>query len=141
MLHLAFRPAPGDQQQPVMVDMDLVPFFQCSNNMEYDGDINDYAEYLLITRPRGWLQELHKLESMTAVGDPSAVRCSRVKLVNKNTVIPSQVIRDIMIKVGIHFYWTQVLLFLRSETLEGSKNQVYVLLKLQKKLTAAKVTR
>ena len=95
MLHLAFRPAPGDQQQPVMVDMDLVPFFQCSNNMEYDGDINDYAEYLLITRPRGWLQEYHKLENMTSADDPRVVRCSRVKLVNKNTVIPSQVIRDI----------------------------------------------
>ena len=93
MLHLAFRPAPGDQQQPVMVDMDLVPFFQCSNNMEYDGSTNDYERYLRSTRPRGWLQEFHKLENMTAGGDPSAVRCSRVKLVNKNTVIPSQVIR------------------------------------------------
>ena len=94
MLHLAFRPAPGDQQQPVMVDMDLVPFFQCSNNMEYDGDINDYLRYLFKTRPQGWLQELHKLENMTAgaaADIPSAVRCSRVKLVNKNTVIPSQV--------------------------------------------------
>ena len=96
MLHLAFRPAPGDQQQPVMVDMDLVPFFQCSNNMEYDGSTNDYKRYLFSTRPRGWLQEYHKLESMeSAGGDPSAVRrCSRVKLVNKNTVIPSQVIGD-----------------------------------------------
>ena len=79
-----------------MVDMDLVPFFQCSNNMEYDGSYNDYAQHLFKTRPRGWLQELHKLENMTAVGgDPRVVRCSRVKLVNKNTVIPSQVIRDI----------------------------------------------
>ena len=104
MLHLAFRPAPGDQQQPVMVDMDLVPFFQCSNNMEYDGGINDYRQYLFSTRPRGWLQEYHKLENMTAGADPRAVRCSRVKLVNKNTVIPSQVIRDIMIKVGIHLH-------------------------------------
>ena len=95
MLHLAFRPAPGDQQQPVMVDMDLVPFFQCSNNMEYDGSSNDYAQYLRSTRPRGWLQELHKLEMMTPAADPRVVRCSRVKLVNKNTVIPSQVIRDI----------------------------------------------
>ena len=95
MLHLAFRPAPGDQQQPVMVDMDLVPFFQCSNNMKYDGGINDYAKYLLKTRPRGWLQEYHKLESMEAAADPRVVRCSRVKLVNKNTVIPSQVMRDI----------------------------------------------
>lgn len=92
MLHLAFRPAPGDQQQPVMVDMDLVPFFQCSNNMEYDGNPDDYMKYLIKTRPRGWLQELHKLEVMTASGGPRAVRCSRVKLVNKNTVIPSQVI-------------------------------------------------
>ena len=95
MLHLAFRPAPGDQQQPVMVDMDLVPFFQCSNNMEYDGSYNDYQRYLLSTQPRGWLQEYHKLESMTGAANPRAVRCSRVKLVNKNTVIPSQVIRDI----------------------------------------------
>ena len=93
MLHLAFRPAPGDQQQPVMVDMDLVPFFQCSNNMEYDGHINDYAKYLFNTRPRGWLQELHKLEVMTAANVPGTDRCSRVKLVNKNTVIPSQVRR------------------------------------------------
>ena len=95
MLHLAFRPAPGDQQQPVMVDMDLVPFFQCSNNMEYDGHTDDYARHLFNTRPQGWLQELHKLENMTAADDPRVVRCSRVKLVNKNTVIPSQVIRDI----------------------------------------------
>ena len=93
MLHLAFRPAPGDQQQPVMVDMDLVPFFQCSNNMEYNGDISDYSQYLCSTQPRGWLQEYHKLENMTAGADPRAVRCSRVKLVNKNTVIPSQVNR------------------------------------------------
>ena len=95
MLHLAFRPAPGpgDQQQPVMVDMDLVPFFQCSNNMEYDGRRNDYRQYLFSTRPRGWLQEYHKLESMSSANVPRAVRCSRVKLVNKNTVIPSQVIR------------------------------------------------
>ena len=103
MLHLAFRPAPGDQQQPVMVDMDLVPFFQCSNNMEYDGDPNNYMQHLFNTRPRGWLQEYHKLESMTAA-DPSAVRCSRVKLVNKNTVIPSQVTQGKIIKVIIHFY-------------------------------------
>ena len=96
MLHLAFRPAPGDQQQPVMVDMDLVPFFQCSNNMEYDGSTHDYEQHLFSTRPRGWLQEFHKLEDMTAGNIPSAVRCSRVKLVNKNTVIPSQVIRDIL---------------------------------------------
>ena len=93
MLHLAFCPAPGDQQHPVMVDMDLVPFFQCSNNMEYDWHTVDYERYLHSTRPRGWLQEYHKLEIMTAAADPRAVRCSRVKLVNKNTVIPSQVIR------------------------------------------------
>merc|ERR1712038_682860 len=91
--------------------------------MEYDGSYNDYKQYLFSTRPRGWLQEYHKLESMEAADNPGAVRCSRVKLVNKNTVIPSQ-----------------VLLFLTKETLHGSKNQVYVLLKLLKKLTAAKVT-
>ena len=89
VLHLAIMKEDGTAQ---MVDMDLTcPMFQCSNSGDYDGSIEDYKRFLTRTRPVGWRDEVAKLQEMTASGGNDAIRSCRVKLVNTDTVLPSQV--------------------------------------------------
>ena len=75
-----------------MVDMDITcPMFQCSNSGDYSGGINDYRSFLTRTRPVGWRDEVAKLQSMGSAGGTDAIRSCRVKLINMDTVLPSQV--------------------------------------------------
>ena len=89
VLHLAIMQEDGTVQ---MVDMDLTcPMFQCSNSEDYDGSITAYKSFLTRTRPVGWRDEVAKLQDMGASGGSDVTRSCRVKLVNMNTVLPSQV--------------------------------------------------
>ena len=75
-----------------MVDVDInVPSFKCSNSGDYDGSINDYKSFLTRTRPVGWRDEVAKLQDMSSVAGSDVIRSCRVKLVNMDTVLPSQV--------------------------------------------------
>ena len=75
-----------------MVDMDITcPMFQCSNSGDYDGGITAYRSFLTRTRPVGWRDEVAKLQDMIAASTTDAIRSCRVKLVNMDTVLPSQV--------------------------------------------------
>ena len=75
-----------------MVDVDInVPSFRCSNSGDYDGTVDDYKSFLTRTRPVGWRDEIAKLQDMGASGGPDATRSCRVKLINMDTVLPSQV--------------------------------------------------
>ena len=89
VLHLAIMKEDGTVQ---MVDMDLTcPMFQCSNSGDYDGGIGDYNSFLTRTRPVGWRDEVAKQMMMTSGSGTDAIRSCRVKLVNMDTVLPSQV--------------------------------------------------
>ena len=75
-----------------MVDVDInVPSFRCSNSQDYDGGIDDYKSFLTRTRPVGWRDEVAKQQDMGAASGPDATRSCRVKLINMDTVLPSQV--------------------------------------------------
>ena len=89
VLHLAIMKEDGTVQ---MVDMDLTcPMFQCSNSGDFDGGIDDYRSFLAGTRPVGWRDEVAKLQDMGASGGSDVTRSCRVKLINTDTVLPSQV--------------------------------------------------
>ena len=89
VLHLAIVKEDGTVQ---MVDMDITcPMFQCSNSGDYNGGIIDYKSFLTRTRPVGWRDEVAKLQSMTSAGGSETIRSCRVKLINMDTVLPSQV--------------------------------------------------
>ena len=75
-----------------MVDMDITcPMFQCSNSGDYDGSITAYKSFLTRTRPVGWRDEVAKQQNIGSKGGSDAMRSCRVKLVNMDTVLPSQV--------------------------------------------------
>ena len=75
-----------------MVDVDInVPSFRCSNSQDYNGGIIAYRSFLTRTRPVGWRDEVAKLQDMIAASTTDAIRSCRVKLVNMDTVLPSQV--------------------------------------------------
>ena len=75
-----------------MVDMDLTcPMFQCSNSGDYNGSIDTYKSFLTRTRPVGWRDEVAKLQDMESASGTDAIRSCRVKLINMDTVLPSQV--------------------------------------------------
>ena len=75
-----------------MVDVDLnVPSFRCANSGEYDGQISDYKRFLTSNTPVGWRDEVAKLQSMESKGGIDAMRSCRVKMINMDTVLPSQV--------------------------------------------------
>ena len=75
-----------------MVDVDInVPSFRCSNSGDYTGGIGDYRSFLTRTRPVGWRDEVAKQQDMSASAPSDAIRSCRVKLVNMDTVLPSQV--------------------------------------------------
>ena len=77
-----------------MIDVDInVPSFRCSNSQDYDGTVAAYKSFLTRTRPMGWRDEVAKLQDMIAASasGTDAIRSCRVKLVNMDTVLPSQV--------------------------------------------------
>ena len=86
---MAFRLTEGTVHH---IDMDLnVPSVSSSNGQEYDGDTNDYEQFLMRTRPVLWREEISKLESMAAIGGSGAESCIRVRSINPDTVTTSEV--------------------------------------------------
>ena len=129
-----------------MIDVDLnVPSFRCSNSQDYDGSDTAYKSFLTRTRPVGWRDEVAKQQNIGSKGGSDAMRSCRVKLVNMDTVLPSQVniffFGMHILKHRLYISNMQCLLFLDQATLEGDKRDCYVLMKLIKKLTKAEVTR
>ena len=62
----------------------------------YDGGIDDVENYLDRERPVGWLEELSKLESMTAAStSPHLIGQDswqiKMRQINRDTVLPRQV--------------------------------------------------
>ena len=62
----------------------------------YNGNPNDASNYLMRERPVGWLEELSKLEDMRAAQGSGHLLTSKswpvkVRLINGDTVLPSQV--------------------------------------------------
>ena len=62
----------------------------------FDGNTNDAERYLMRERPVGWLEELSKLEGMTAAATSPHLLTSKTwpvkfRLINRDTVLPSQV--------------------------------------------------
>ena len=89
VLHLAIMKEDGTVQ---MVDMDITcPMFQCSNSGDYDGSITAYKSFLTRTRPLGWRDEVAKQQGMETAAGTDSIRSCRVKLINMDTVLPSQV--------------------------------------------------
>ena len=75
-----------------MVDVDInVPSFRCCNSGDYDGTVDDYRSFLTRTRPVGWQDEVAKQQDMSTRAGSNAIRSCRVKLINMDTVLPSQV--------------------------------------------------
>lgn len=90
----------------------------------YDGSTVCARNCLTEVQPIGWLDEIQKLEDMSSVaGDFHLKRTLRFKQINRKTVIAQQ-----------------ALLFLDKGTLQDSKLELYVLLKILKSCTDGKVT-
>ena len=87
---MAFRLTDGTLHY---IDMDLnVPSVSVSNGDEYDGDTNDYSQFLMRTRPVLWREEMSKLENMGASASIIGVeRSVRIRNINPNTVTTSEV--------------------------------------------------
>ena len=84
-----------------MVDMDLnVPSLKSSNGQEYDGHINDYAQFLMRTRPILWRDEMSKLESMSS--SAGAETSLRIRSINPDTVTTSEVRRVELVILNIN---------------------------------------
>ena len=66
---------------------------------KYDGNINAARRFLERTKPRGWLEEFHKMESLTAAAaDVKLLRAESwgviCRLISKGTVVTQQVSRE-----------------------------------------------
>ena len=86
---MAFRLTDGTVHH---IDMDLnVPSVSVSNGHVYDGSKNDYAQFLMRTRPVLWREEMSKLEDMSVSFGRGAKRSVRVRSINPNTVTTSEV--------------------------------------------------
>ena len=93
VLHLQWREEDGTI---VTIDVDL----NCPTwptHTRYDGNTNDYANYLMRERFVGWLEEFSKLEDMRAASASPHLLTSNIiwpvkfRLINRDTVLPSQV--------------------------------------------------
>ena len=65
----------------------------------YDGNVINATQYLMREQPVGWLEELSKLEGLEAAGGSDHLKTSKnwpvkFRLVNRDTVLPSQVSTD-----------------------------------------------
>ena len=98
VLHMAFQLSDGTVH---MVDMDLnVPSLKTSNGQEYDGDTNDYTQFLMRTRPILWRDEMSKLENM---GSSARAETSlRIRSINPDTVTTSEVRRVELVRLNIN---------------------------------------
>ena len=92
VLHLQWREDDGNL---FTIDVDL----NCPTwptHTRFDGSTEDAENYLIRERPVGWLEELSKLEMMTAAAaSPHLWTCKswpvKFRLINRETVLPSQV--------------------------------------------------
>ena len=85
-----------------MVDMDLnVPSLKTSNGQEYNGGTNDYAQFLMRTRPILWRDEMFKLEDMSS-DTGSAETSLRIRSINPDTVTTSEVRRVELVRLNIY---------------------------------------
>ena len=74
------------------MDMDLnCPTFKTSDVDQYNGNLNDYRQYLARSLTLFWLDEKYKQESMTSAQGHGGVRSVRVKRVNWRKVLASKV--------------------------------------------------
>ena len=89
VLHLAFIMDDGSLHY---MDMDLsVPTFKTSNTEDFDGHSNDYMFWLGRNKPSGWREEVEKLDYMSASIDKGAEKFIKIRMINRDTVVPSQV--------------------------------------------------
>ena len=89
VLHLAFI---MDDSSLHYMDMDLsVPTFKTSNTEDFDGHSNDYMFWLGRNKPSGWREEVEKLDYMSASIDNGAEKFIKIRMINRDTVVPSQV--------------------------------------------------
>ena len=124
-----------------IVDMDLTcPMFKTKDVDQYDGTIDDYRAYLLNSKLLLWLEERFKLEASMS-GDPAAIKSVKVKKVSQRKVVPIKVTKCEYYETHTMNLSLQSLVFLRKESIEEYKRQIYALMKLLKKLTNADVTR
>ena len=99
VLHMAFQLSDGTVH---MVDMDLnVPSLKTSNGQEYNGGTNDYAQFLMRTRPILWRDEMFKLEDMSS-DTGSAETSLRIRSINPDTVTTSEVRRVELVRLNIY---------------------------------------
>ena len=92
VLHLQWREEDGTL---FTIDVDL----NCPTwptHTRFSGSNNDALKYLMRERPVGWLEELSKLENMSAAGASAhLLTCKswpvKFRLINRETVLPSQV--------------------------------------------------
>ena len=83
-----------------MVDMDLnVPSLKTSNGQEYNGGTNDYAQFLMRTRPILWRDEMSKLENMSSSECETSLR---IRSINPDTVTTSEVRRVELVRLNIN---------------------------------------
>ena len=121
VLHLQWREEDGTL---FTIDCDL----NCPTwptHTRFDGNTNDAENYLMRKRPVGWLEELSKLENMTAAAASAHLLISKswpvkFRLINKDRVLPGQ-----------------TLLFMNDQVLEGNKLQAYVIIKILKYCTGS----
>ena len=67
--------------------------FRTVNSDEYDGNIQDYDNFLLEFKPLGWVGERAKLQSMmSARGFSGILKSVKIRAFNPDTVVPSLVI-------------------------------------------------
>ena len=85
------------------MDINLsVPTFKTSNTEDFDGHSNDYMFWLGRNKPSGWREEVEKLDYMSASIDNGAEKFIKIRMINRDTVVPSQVFsgkRQTLIKV------------------------------------------
>ena len=134
MLHLRWKEEDGSFFH---LDCDLtVPTFPTQDR--YDGGTNDVMDYLSRKKPVGWREECGKLLDLEALAssphliDPTSWQI-KMRLINRSTVLPSQVGTTSDLSSSL----PQSLLFLRDDTLDGRKREVYVLAKMVKIFTAS----
>ena len=93
VLHLAFVNEDGSLHY---LDMDLcIPTFKAANGANFDGNSVEYDKYLTRERPVGWREEQKKLDytiQNTYLKDDKGLDTFiKIKMVNRDTMIPSQV--------------------------------------------------
>ena len=80
-----------DTEGTVNIDCDLnVPTLPCKT--KYDGGIEDIVKYLEQARPVGWVEELSKLQDMSAsFAKPKKSWSVKFRRISPNVVLPRQV--------------------------------------------------